>query len=466
MDTRNAAKLPFRLKFGYGASDGAQSAIWILYSLYFLYFLTDIVKLDPAIAGSILLIGTIWDAINDPLVGIWSDNTRSKWGRRRPFIIGVVVPFSIFTWLLFTDFGLAKTWTIVYFIVMVILYDAAYTILCVPYSALAAEMTQDYNERTSIMMFRAIWSNSSNIIAAATALLIANYFGQKFGSIKVGWSVMAAIFAVLMIFPNVYTWHVTRGYELFPKHTHFNLKEIIMAVIKNRPFFYAIGLWLGGEVGTTVGSAVMIYFMTYHMGFAENQSSLAFLLLFGSTLIWIPLINLTSSKIGKKWAFIIYVGLWAILMGIGVILVKPENVIFFYILTFFVSSGVVGVYLIGYSIMADVVEVDEFKTGKRREGVYFGLMAFVQKIGSAFALWAIGLVLHFIGYVPNVPQTTKALWGIRILYAEGTTFFLIIGIIACYLMPITKDKHQALVEAIKLKKENKKYDVEAFKDLL
>ncbi len=142
MDTKTAVKLPFRLKFGYGASDGAQSAIWILFSLYFLYFLTDVVKLDPAIAGSILLVGTIWDAINDPLVGIWSDNTRSKWGRRRPFMIGAVLPFSICTWLLFTDFGLVKTWTIVYFIVMVILYDAVYTILCVPYSALAAEMTQ------------------------------------------------------------------------------------------------------------------------------------------------------------------------------------------------------------------------------------------------------------------------------------------------------------------------------------
>ncbi len=89
------------------------------------------------------------------------------------------------------------------------------------------------------MMFRAISTNSSNIAAAATALLIANYFSQKFGSVKVGWSVMAGIFAVLMIIPNVYTWHVTRGYELFPKHTQVNLKEILLAVVKNRPFFFA-----------------------------------------------------------------------------------------------------------------------------------------------------------------------------------------------------------------------------------
>ncbi len=219
-------------------------------------------------------------------------------------------------------------------------------------------------------------------------------------------------------------------------------------------------------MGTTVGSAVMIYFMTYYMGFVESQSSLSFLLLFGSTLLWIPLINLTSSKIGKKLAFVIYVGLWALLMGVGTILIKPGNATFFYALIFFASSGVVTVYLIGYSIMADVVEVDEFKTGRRREGIYFGLMAFVQKIGSAFALWVIGLVLHFIGYMPNDPQTTKALWGIRILYAEGTALFLVIGVIASYLMPITREKHRALVEAIELKKQNKKYDVEAFKDLL
>lgn len=467
MNEQIIEKLSFRVKFGYGSAEGANSMIWTAFYIFFLFFLTDVVKMDPAFAGFIMMIGVMWDAITDPLVGIWSDSLKSKWGRRRPFLLGVAIPYGIISWLLFTDPNLSPVMTKAYFIAMVILYFTAFTCLNVPQTAMAAEMTQDYDERTSLVSYRALWSQVFSIIGGAVPLSLAAYLGGVFGDQGTGWSLMAAILGLVCIPLILITWRSTRGYEIFPEVTQVHIKDIYNAVFKNRPFRYTIGLWASTLVATNIAGAVMVYFMTYYMGFDENQASIAFLIFFGCTVFWIPFINITSSKIGKRWAFIIFMGIWALVQGVGVIFfIRPETVILMYVLLFLGSAGVVGIWLIGWSMIPDVVEVDEFKTGQRREGLYFGIIAFSQKTASAIALWVTGLLLSWVGYVPNVPQSEEALFGIRIMYAEGVTLFLILGIISAYLLPMTKEKHDALREAIALKKEGKECNTSSFEDII
>jgi len=122
--------------------------------------------------------------------------------------------------------------------------------------------------------------------------------------------------------------------------------------------------------------------------------------------------------------------------------------------------------MISWMMIPDVVEVDEFKTGYRREGLYFGITSFVGKTANAFGLWITGIILEWVGYVANVPQTPRAILGIRVIWAEVTAFILIFGIILAFLMPMTRGKHRALLEAIRLKKEGKPYSTEAFEDIL
>ncbi|RLB99781.1 MAG: MFS transporter, partial [Deltaproteobacteria bacterium] len=153
-----SSRIPGWVKFGYGGGEGSNSLIWTLFYVYFLFFLTDVVKIKPATAGFIMMIGVLWDAITDPLIGVWSDNLKWKWGRRRPLLLAVALPYGILSWLLFTDFNLGNTGTVIYFILVVIGYMTAFTFLNVPYTALAAEMTQDYDERTSLISFRTLWS--------------------------------------------------------------------------------------------------------------------------------------------------------------------------------------------------------------------------------------------------------------------------------------------------------------------
>ena len=471
MKQAETTRLPIWLKFSYGAAEGSNTLGWTMFYVYFLFFLTDVAGMSPAFGGLVMMIGTLWDAVTDPAVGIWSDRTKSRLGRRRSFILFTSIPYGIAVWLMFSYWGLPPVLTKVYFIAAVILYFFVFTCLNIPYTSLAAEMTQDYDERTSLISYRAGWSQVFSIVAAALPLLLVKYFSDRFGTgigstDPVGWTITTGIFGVLMIFPILWTWRATRGRELFPEETKISFRDIFRGAFKNRPFLYIMGLVALSGIGLNIAAAVMVYFMKYYMNFTEEQQSLAFLFLFACTIIWIPIINVTSAKLEKRWAYIIFIGAWALIQGIGVMLVKPGNMILYYGLTILASGGVIAVTMINWMMIPDVVEVDEFKTGHRREGLYFGITTFIGKAAGAVALWINGLILGWVGYVANVPQTEKALLGIRLIYAEGTALFLIIGVILAYLLPMTRKKHQALREAIRLKKEGKPYDVTPFKDII
>jgi len=139
---------------------------------------------------------------------------------------------------------------------------------------------------------------------------------------------------------------------------------------------------------------------------------------------------------------------------------------FFYCLFFFAGSGLTSVYMLGWAMIPDCVEVDEYKTGQRREGLYFGFIAFIQKGGCALAMWILGIALSWIGYVPDVAQSERALTGIRTLLGLGEAGFLLLSILFCYFMPITREKHQALCEAIQLKKEGRECNEKCFADII
>jgi sugar (glycoside-pentoside-hexuronide) transporter len=458
-------RLPFVVKFGYGGAEGANSLTWTLFYIFFMFFATDVVKMNPASAGFIMMVATMWDAVTDPCIGVWSDRTKSRWGRRRPFILLSAVPFGIASWLLFTDFGLSPRWTIAYYLFMVILYFFFYTTLQIPYTALAAEMTQDYDERTNLVSYRTAWGQVTSLIAGALPLVVVKYIGDKFGGIRFGWSLMAAVFGLLCIPQILLTWRVTRGYELFPENITITLKDVLSA-LKNRSFVYTMGLYTFCIVGVTMSGADVMYYMKYYMGFDDDQSSIAFAILFGCTVLWIPLINVTAEKLGKRAAFNIFIGMWAFVQCFAIMKIKPINHIFFYILILLASAGVVTTYMLTWAMIPDVTEVDEYKTGQRREGLYYGFASFVQKASCAIALGINGIILNWTGYVPGIPQSHDTLFGIKLLYGWGTAFFLIISIILCFLMPLTREKHRALREALQLKKEGKEYDEKPFADIL
>jgi Na+/melibiose symporter-like transporter len=297
-------------------------------------------------------------------------------------------------------------------------------------------------------------------------LLAAAYFTKISGNEKIGWSVMAAAFGAACIPLILLTWRTTRGREVSPETADVNPLHGLRDALQNRPFRYAVGLWTFGAAAMGVSGYLIVYFMTYILNLDDTWSSLAFLILFACGVLWVPFIDKTSARLGKQWTFTIYVGIWGAIQACIAPFLSPETWWLFFGGMFLASSGLVALFMVGIAMIADVVEVDEFKSGHRREGLYFGTAFFVQKIVAAMVPLVIGIVLKRVGYVPDVPQTETALTGIRALYCWGSGAAFLVSIVFCHLVPITRDRHAALVEAMRLRREGKPYSIEGIEDLL
>jgi len=455
-------RIPVKVKIAYGGSEFASSTIVHVIGIYFLIFLTDVVGISPAIAGFVMSVTLLWDAVTDPVMGIITDRTRSRWGRRRPYIIAVAVPYALIFWGLFSVPDLVGWKLVAYYVFFGLLMHTALTINDISYTALAPEMTKDYDERTSLVTYRTIWSSLSIILAGTVPLLIVKQFSDP----KVGWSAFAGIAGFICIFPILLTWRGTRGWERYPEEVEpLDFRDIGKAVFGNRTFRYMIGAYLFCFIGAAAHGSMAMYFLSYWMNFTENQIALFYFVLSVALLFFVPLISYTARRLSKRQALMIYLAVWAGIFGIGIMWVQPDQVILMYVLASISSLGTVAIYQLCWAMIADVTEVDELKSGVRREGLYYSVFLFVSKVAGAAALLITGQILSFIGYVPNGAQTSSVLMGIRIMYGPVLAALLIIGLIMTYFMPMTRERHKALLNAIEAKKAGRPWDEESIRHL-
>jgi sugar (glycoside-pentoside-hexuronide) transporter len=469
MEETKSKKLPLGLKIGYGSAEGGLTATTNLVALFLLYFLTDVAGINPAFAGTVLMVGVIMDGVIGPVIGVASDNLKWKWGRRRPLMLIGAVPFGMACWLMFTDFQQASG-NLAYFITMVALFFIFFGMINVPYNALGAEITQDYNERTSLVSYRSGWSGVLTLFSIALPLIVVDYIAEVYGSERIAWSILGGVIGAASIIMVLVAWWTTRGYEppSESKGGGFKLKDIISAIQNNRSFRYTIGIWTTGVIALDITTGVLVYFMTYVMGYGETTAGIIFLGLILVSLVWVPVIDYVTQKIGKRKAWIFFAGAWALMSVLSGILINGPAFEWFFLLSAGtgIAVGMVMVYQIGWAMIPDVSEVDEFISGQRREGLIFSITTFIQKIASGVTIQIVGLVLAWAGYVPDVVQTPKALLWIRMIAFEAPVLFLILTMICAYLLPLTPEKFKKLQEVLRLKKENKEYDLTPIKELM
>jgi sugar (glycoside-pentoside-hexuronide) transporter len=458
---RRDHSLPLFVKLGYGAAEGGGSLLNTVFLLFYLYFLTDVVGLEPFIAGAIMMIGTLWDATLAPIVGVWSDRFKSRFGRRRPFFLGAAIPYGVVAYLLFADFGLSGHWQVAYYFAVTLLYFTCFSITDVPHVSLAAEMTSDYEERVSLFSYRAGWSQLASLVGASSVLMIASSLADySGGNIATGWSLTGALYGMIVTVLILYTWRTTRGYESQAQSPAIE-KDIwrdIKLIFHNRVFVYTVGLGTCASVSTIISSSFVVYFMTYGLGFDESQSSIAFLILFASGLIWIPIVNYLVHKSEKR---LVFVGMLLLNGTVGLLvplLINPQHTYWFYGAACLLAAGPVAVVLLAMSMIPDVVEVDELKTGGRQEGLYYGVSALVSKVAGAVTLGVSGILLSFIGYQAGAEQSPETIERLKWLVALGPLPFILMSVWFCLRLPLTRKIYENILTAKANRKAGKPWD--------
>lgn len=456
-------KMTFATKLAYGSGDAGAAITSILLLSYLSPFLTDVAHLSPGLAGQSQLVGKVWDAVNDPMVGvlsdrgkIFSDQIRQRWGRRYPWILWGAIPFGIFfalQWIVpfpeTNQLGLFAFYTLIS-----IVFNTFFTVVNLPYTALTAELTQDYNERTSLSSFRFTFSIGGSIIA----LLIARQIFQQHQDPATQYLTIGIICAILSVFPLFWcvfgTYHRARAVldlhpeESAPVTTPF--KEELRLVFTNRPFLFVVGIYLCSWFSLQLTAAIIPYFVVSWMRLPQQDSPLVILAVQGTALGMLSVWNALSQKVGKKVVYFLGTSFWAIGQG-GLFSLQPGQTTLMYVFAVMAGLGVSTAYLIPWSMLPDVIEFDELRTGQRREGIFYSLMVFLQKICLGVAVAGVLQSLEWTGYIhPTVAvvapiQPPAVLMAIRLAIGPAPTISLICGLILAYFYPITREMHQQIV---------------------
>ena len=456
------SKLPplsFAVKLAYGVGELAAAVPASLSAFFVLYFFTTVAGLSPALAATVLLVGRLWDAINDPLVGWLSDRTVSPLGRRFPWMLGGAVPMALCAVLLWTVPPTDNQWAIfAYYVVLSGFAFAAFTAVQLPYTALAAELSDDYDERTDLIGMKSAFSIGGSIAALVMAQIV---FAQVEDP-KRQYLTMGALSAVLVVFiiglcvAGTYRryWQVRQRHpRLSPQTPSRSLLGQIRSVFKNVAFRQVLGLYLCGWMGIQVTAAMLPYFISAWMGLPETHFAQMALAVQGTAIAMLFFWDRVAKHSGKRTVFLLGAPLAMIALA-GLATVQPGQIVWMYTLGVVAGVGVATLYMVPFAMLPDVIDLDELQTGLRREGLYFSALVFLQKLGLAMALFISGQMLGWTGYDANaVVQPPQALWAIRLLIGPFPALLLVIGLGFAYRYPISRDRHRQILAALQAKRD-------------
>ena len=443
------SKLTLSEKLAYGAGDIGPAMTANLLTFFQLYFFTQI-GIPAGLAGSVLMIGKIWDAVNDPIVGVLSDRTRSKkWGRRYPWMLGGAIPFGItfvLQWVKPDLDGMGLFW---FYVVMGILFNTAYTAVNLPYTALTPDMTQDYNERTSLNGFRFTFSIGGSLLSILLMKFVTGMVGE---ANQINYLVTSVIVSVLSVASLVWcvfgTKKRTLGHQdnsLINEEEELPLAQQFKLAFSNRPFLYVIGIYLFSWLALQIMASVILFFVRDYMLLSSDVANNLVLAVQGTALIALSFWSWFSGRYGKKIAYFAGMAIWLVAQ-IGLFTLKPGQITLMYFLGALAGLGVSTAYLIPWSMLPDVIDLDELNTGKRREGLFYAFMVLLQKVGLAAGLFAVGQALERSGYNGALKiQPLGAIEAIRWSIGPLPTVFLILGVILAYFYPITQAYHEEIL---------------------
>lgn len=460
---KTSQALTLKTKLTYGIGEMSNEIPGSILVFFLLYFLTNVAGLNPGTAGSVLLIAKIWDAVNDPFIGWLSDRTVSRWGRRYPWMLLGAIPLGIsFCLLWWVPPLVSQGGLFAYYVGIAVLFYTALSVVAVPYTTLASELTHTYNERTELVSFKAVFSIGSSILALVLAQAILGIVADPklqyviLGAIAGGVATVAVYVCVggtYQRFMQVQAERTSRiTTEAMPIWQQFKV------AFSNRPFLFVAGIYLCSWLGVQVTAAMLPYYVVNWMGLTETHFTQVALAVQGTALVLMFFWSMLGQRIGKQAVYCYGIPL-TLMAQVGLFLLQPNQVGLMYAVAVLAGAGLAVAYLVPWSLLPDVVDLDELNTGKRREGIFFGLVVQLQKVAIALAIFLVGKLLDSAGFIAASTeqaapvQPDSALWAIRWLIGPVPSVILIGGLLLAYFYPITHQVHDEIL--LKLQEHSK-----------
>jgi GPH family glycoside/pentoside/hexuronide:cation symporter len=437
----------------YGFGDVLIAVRMSCFQFYLLPFYTDVVLREPelvGLAGLAKAIGLLWDGINDPVAGYLSDRTRTRLGRRRPFMLGAALPLGVaFALVWWAPTTIGTTWRFVYLVVAFLVMDTAFSLYATPYLALGAELSRNYHERTQLAAARGAFHLLGLILGVAVPGIIIGWHGHDSPT---GYRVMGITLGAGMVLvacvtalglrerrpsaapPEDVSWHAFVGG--------------LRSTLRN-PSFRILVLSFGFILlGAGLYQTLLPYAFRYWLRHPELIGSVPLVYIIASV-VSLPIWTRLAGRLGKDRAMRACIAWAAVALGATPFVLGPgveRPTMFFFVGLAGLGNG--GWVVIPASLMADAVDWDELHTRARREGAYFGIWTLVMKVAAAVASGAVGVALQAIGYVPNAEQTASTILGIKILYGPVPALFMLAALVVFQRFPLTRARHEEVQAAL------------------
>ena len=470
MNKPSMQKLSFVEKAGYSLGDGAANFVFMTMILFQLNFYTDTLGIAAATAGSLLLVGRLWDAFFDPMMGLMADRTNTRWGKFRPWVLWTAIPWGVVMVVAYTTPNFGTTGKIVYACITNTLLMTLYSANNTPYSAMTGVMTGDVNERTSLSSYRFVAAMIAQLIVGGFTLPLVAKFGQ--GNNAKGWQITMGLWATICVVLFVITFLTTRERIQPDPKQKSDAKRDFGTLFKTGPWVAMFILTLAQFVVLAMRGGTLSYYFQYYVNhdrlFAllqsaglvnpaahgvwsyllntfglvidskrANVSSVGFSLFNMSsqfvTVIGVLCSTFLAMRFGKKSVAIAGFSLTTIFMALFVLL-PPDAVGTLFILEYARALTYAPTIPLIWAMFADVVDYSEWKTGRRITGVIYATILFGLKTGLSLGGAMAGWLLSGYGYRPNAVQTAGALRGIRLTISVFPAIFFVIVIVClvCY----------------------------------
>jgi GPH family glycoside/pentoside/hexuronide:cation symporter len=444
MTSQPSNKLSVKEKIGYGLGDTASNFVFHIVNAFLITYYTDVMGLNPLAVGTLYLVARVWDAISDPLMGGIADRTKTRFGRYRPYLLWIAIPYGLIGYLTFLGPDLDPTGTLIFAYVTYIALMTVYTAINVPYSALMGTITSDPDERTSLSKYRFAGAFSAQVIIGFALFPMLAKFGGR--NSPDAWRIAIGVFAILATILFLYTFATTRERIAPAKEERQGFKKDFAFLGKNRPLIVMLVVAF-----ITLTFSGLRWGITYpYLKYIANYSSDAYLLgldrisiFYGTApialLVGILLTQPLKKRFGKRNALIGMTMLNAFSV-IAFYFVPASNFEAIFWLNIF-SAFVAGpMPVLVWAIYTDVVDYGEWKFGRRITALTFSAAMFVQKVGLAVGGSMVGVLLSYYGYVANVEQSETSSHGILLMFSVIPGVLTILSGIALFWYKLDDDQ--------------------------
>lgn len=450
-------KLAIGTKLGYGAAEFGNIAVEAMARFHVLKFYTDNAGLRPDLASVAAAVAIVWDGIADLFIGLVSDRTRSKHGRRRPYIIAGGIGLAITTILVFHPPPLVNQYLKAAILLLSFMaFNTSISLLAVPHSALSADLTRDRNERTALFGYRLFLGNLGLLVGAVLPMYFLGRAGDEVTAKTTAYQLTTYILGAAVLATAMTTFAATKGRDRGKPDVgpmgFWLVVRSMRDVVKDSTYGPLVLSYMAAQFGIAVYGTFAPYFYQYRLQITPDQQTILIAVFIATWIVSIPPWVLLSRVYGKRWPAIVGVTLIGVLNLVLYPLCPPHAI------TIPVIISAVGGFLAGSMVLIealviDVVDVDEMRTKRRREGLYFATWKMAAKASRGLSVFASGFVLNAIGYVPNQAQTAEVQSRLAWIFGIGVggSFLAAVGFFWC--MPLTDAKYSRVQRVLEKRRE-------------